>query len=47
METVVETITNRPLTERPAWKDLEEHFKKVRNLHLRPTQRYELVVNVC
>jgi glucose-6-phosphate isomerase len=35
METVVETITDRPLTERPAWKDLEEHFKKVRDLHLR------------
>ena len=35
METVVETITERPLTERPAWRDLEDHFKKVRDLHLR------------
>jgi glucose-6-phosphate isomerase len=35
METVVETVTDRPLTERPAWKDLEGHFKKVRDLHLR------------
>src|ERR1700730_9137298 len=35
METVVDTITDRPLTERPAWKDLEVHFQKVRDLHLR------------
>ncbi len=35
METVVETLTDRPLTERPAWKDLEAHFQKVRELHLR------------
>src|SRR5882762_11618789 len=35
METVVEPIANRPLTERPAWKDLESHFQKVRELHLR------------
>ena len=35
METVVDAITDRPLTERPAWKDLEGHFKKVRELHLR------------
>jgi len=35
METIVETLTDRPLTERPAWKDLEAHFQKVRELHLR------------
>jgi glucose-6-phosphate isomerase len=35
METVVDAITDRPLTERPAWKDLEVHFQKVRELHLR------------
>src|SRR5262245_22686503 len=27
--------TNLPLTERPAWKALEEHFKKIENIHLR------------
>jgi glucose-6-phosphate isomerase len=35
METVAEPTANRPLTERPAWKDLESHFQKVRELHLR------------
>jgi glucose-6-phosphate isomerase len=35
METVVDAITDRPLTERPAWKDLEVHYQKVRDLHLR------------
>jgi glucose-6-phosphate isomerase len=35
METIVETLTDRPLTERPAWKDLEAHFQKIRELHLR------------
>jgi glucose-6-phosphate isomerase len=35
METVVEAITGRPLTERPAWKALGGHFQKVRELHLR------------
>ena len=35
METVVEPLTNRPLTERPAWKDLKAHFQEVRELHLR------------
>jgi glucose-6-phosphate isomerase len=35
METIVETRTDGPLTERPAWKDLEAHFQKVRELHLR------------
>jgi glucose-6-phosphate isomerase len=35
MATVAEPVTNRPLTERAAWKDLEVHFQKVRELHLR------------
>jgi len=35
MATVVDAITDRPLTERPAWKDLQVHFQKVRELHLR------------
>ena len=35
METVVDAITERPLTERPAWKNLEVHFQKIRELHLR------------
>src|SRR5579864_8301078 len=35
METIVETLTDLPLTERPAWKDLEAHFEKIRELHLR------------
>jgi glucose-6-phosphate isomerase len=35
METIVETITDRPLTERPAWKNLEGHFQKIREQHLR------------
>jgi glucose-6-phosphate isomerase len=34
MATVV-SLTNRPLTERAAWKDLEVHFQKVREMHLR------------
>jgi glucose-6-phosphate isomerase len=35
METVVEPLTDRRLTERPAWKKLELHFQEVRELHLR------------
>jgi glucose-6-phosphate isomerase len=35
MANVVEPLTNRPLTELPAWKDLEVHFQKIRELHLR------------
>jgi glucose-6-phosphate isomerase len=35
MATVVEPVTNRPLTERAAWKNLEVEFQKVRELHLR------------
>jgi glucose-6-phosphate isomerase len=35
METAVDPITDRPLTERPAWKALEDHFRNVRELHLR------------
>ena len=42
METVVETITGRALTERPAWKALEDHFQKVRESHLRRGLRENL-----
>jgi glucose-6-phosphate isomerase len=35
MRTAVEFDTNRPLTERPAWKDLERHSKEARKQHLR------------
>jgi glucose-6-phosphate isomerase len=35
MATVVEPLTNRRLKERPAWKDLEVHCEKARELHLR------------
>jgi glucose-6-phosphate isomerase len=35
MATVVEPLTNRRLTERPAWKDLEIHCEKAREMHLR------------
>jgi glucose-6-phosphate isomerase len=35
MEIVTEAVADRPLTERPAWKDLEAHAKKVRKQHLR------------
>jgi glucose-6-phosphate isomerase len=35
MATVVEPLTNRRLTERPAWKNLEAHAQKARALHLR------------
>ncbi|HEX4751018.1 MAG TPA: glucose-6-phosphate isomerase [Bryobacteraceae bacterium] len=35
MATVVEPVTNYPLTERAAWKDLQVHFQNVRELHLR------------
>ena len=35
MATAVEPLTNLPLTERPAWKDLGVHFQKIRELHLR------------
>src|SRR5580692_6314410 len=31
--TMTETI--QPLTQRPAWKSLESHYQKVRDLHLR------------
>jgi glucose-6-phosphate isomerase len=34
MATVVEPLTNLPLTERPAWKDLGVHFQTIRGLHL-------------
>ena len=32
---VVERTTTSPTVERPAWKALDAHYKKVRNLHLR------------
>jgi glucose-6-phosphate isomerase len=34
-ETVALAGTDRPLTARPAWKNLQNHFQKVRELHLR------------
>jgi glucose-6-phosphate isomerase len=27
--------THSPLTKRPAWKALKDHYRKVKNLHLR------------
>jgi glucose-6-phosphate isomerase len=35
MPTAVESVTGRPLTQRPAWNDLDLHSKKVRKQHLR------------
>ena len=35
METVVDTGTDRPLTGRPAWKSLKDHFQQIREVHLR------------
>ncbi|HTF71533.1 MAG TPA: glucose-6-phosphate isomerase [Edaphobacter sp.] len=35
METVAESMTDRPLTERPAWKALGIHFQENRERHLR------------
>src|SRR5260370_1556996 len=35
MATAVEQLTNLPLPERPAWKDLGVHFQKIREQHLR------------
>ncbi len=35
MNPLVETLIDRPLTERPAWKDLGAHFQQVREVHLR------------
>src|SRR5215470_17558421 len=32
---IVMIIKATPLTQRPAWKALDEHYQKVRNLHLR------------
>ena len=31
----VEAITTRPIAKRQAWKDLQTHYKKVKELHLR------------
>ena len=35
MITMNAASTARPLTERPAWKALEEHYRKIRSVHLR------------
>ncbi len=35
MGTVTQAVASRPLTGRPAWKDLEVHVKKLRKEHLR------------
>jgi glucose-6-phosphate isomerase len=35
MKTDVEAVTDRPLTERPAWKKLAAHLQDMRDLHLR------------
>ncbi len=35
MERAVTATADHPLTQRPAWKSLQEHFKKVHELHLR------------
>jgi glucose-6-phosphate isomerase len=35
METVVDKSTDRPLTARPAWKNLQDHFQGIREKHLR------------
>jgi len=35
METVAVKGADHPLTSRPAWKSLKDHFQKVRELHLR------------
>ena len=41
MATIVEPLTDRPLTERPAWKSLEAHLQKARSLHLRDLFAYD------
>src|SRR5512138_3159579 len=35
MATVIGSFVDHPLTERPAWKGLEVHCQKARELHLR------------
>ncbi|HTU44175.1 MAG TPA: glucose-6-phosphate isomerase [Bryobacteraceae bacterium] len=35
MATAMEPLITRPLTERPAWKDLQNHAKKISKQHLR------------
>jgi glucose-6-phosphate isomerase len=35
MEVLAEPLTTTPTVERPAWKALDAHYKKVRKLHLR------------
>jgi glucose-6-phosphate isomerase len=41
MATIVEPLTDRPLTERPGWKNLEAHRQKARSLHLRDLFAYD------
>jgi glucose-6-phosphate isomerase len=33
--TAPDVTPTQPLTDRPAWKALQEHYQKIRNLHLR------------
>ncbi|HWF45817.1 MAG TPA: glucose-6-phosphate isomerase [Bryobacteraceae bacterium] len=35
MATTIQSVITRPLIERPAWKDLQNHSKKIREQHLR------------
>ena len=35
MATTIQSVITRPLTERPAWKELQNHSKKIRKQHLR------------
>src|SRR4051812_26013872 len=35
LATTIESVITHPLTERPAWKELQNHSKKIRKQHLR------------
>ena len=35
METLAEPLSVSPVTEQPAWKALQAHYRKIRRLHLR------------
>jgi glucose-6-phosphate isomerase len=35
METAAEIVTRQPLTDRPGWRALEAHYKKIQKVHLR------------
>src|ERR1700760_1754248 len=35
LATTIESVITRPLTDRPAWKELQNHSKKIRRQHLR------------